>query len=151
MAFLFYYLHISLIYNKQRVISPAEPPAGFSFCKSILANLCGSLDRRKYCPPERSKACDQHHCEYRNAPFTWQVEREKLNLDWYFLVRRVKISKNCLIHLNTAECEIQTTFFTKYWGKQGEEVVQSSPKGSVFNPYRSALVLPPQHRWPWQH
>jgi hypothetical protein len=30
MAFLFYYLHISLIYNKQRVISPAEPPAGFS-------------------------------------------------------------------------------------------------------------------------
>jgi hypothetical protein len=108
---------------------------------------------QQYCPPERSKASIKQMAQLpiSDAPFTWQVEREKLNLDWYFLVRRVKISKNCLIHLNKAECEIQTTFFTKYWGKQGEEVVQSSPKGSVFNPYRSALVLPPQHRWPWQH
>jgi hypothetical protein len=58
MVFIFYYLHISLIYNKQRVISPAEPPAGFRILQEQASNpMWKHRSPQQYCPSARSKAC----------------------------------------------------------------------------------------------
>jgi hypothetical protein len=70
MVFIFYYLHISLIYNNQRVISPAEPPAGFWFLQEQASKpMWKPRSPQQYCPPARSKACikPQRRCQYRVA------------------------------------------------------------------------------------